>query len=54
MTCPLARAISARYSSHDFVGNPNILAWLLGRAPTTFKQFAQRELDALRAHSAAA
>ena len=29
------RAISARYSSHDFVGNPNVLAWLLGRPPTT-------------------
>lgn len=33
------RAISARYSSHDFVGNPNVLTWLLGRAPTTFEQF---------------
>ena len=27
------RAISARYSSHDFVGNPNVLSWLLGRPP---------------------
>src|SRR5271170_6912396 len=30
------RAITARYSSHDFVGNPNVLTWLLGRSPTTF------------------
>ena len=38
------RAISARYSSHDFVGNPNVLSWLLGRPPTTFEQFVRREL----------
>ena len=39
----LATAISARYSSHDFVGNPNVLAWLLGRAPTSYEAFARRE-----------
>lgn len=39
-----ARAISKRYSSHDFVGNPNVLTWLLGRNPTSFEQFVQREL----------
>ena len=43
------RAISKRYSSHDFVGNPNVLTWLLGRKPTTFEQFTQREFDAFRA-----
>lgn len=43
-----ARAISKRYSSHDFVGNPNALTWLLGREPTSFKQFAQREIAALQ------
>lgn len=37
------RAISARYSSHDFLGNPNVLTWLLGRAPTTFAQFVQAQ-----------
>lgn len=42
------RAISARYSSHDFVGNPNVLGWLLGRPPTTFREFVQREFDAFR------
>ncbi|MEU3509690.1 NmrA family NAD(P)-binding protein [Streptomyces longwoodensis] len=42
-----ARAISKRYSSHDFIGNPNVLTWLLGREPTTFKQFVERELATL-------
>jgi uncharacterized protein YbjT (DUF2867 family) len=42
----VSRAISKRYSSHDFVGNPNVLTWLLGRPPTTFEQFAQRAFDA--------
>lgn len=40
------RAISARYSSHDFVGNPNVLTWLLGRQPTTFAQFVKAQHDA--------
>lgn len=39
----MSRAIAARYSSHDFVGNPNVLTWLLGRSPTTFEAFARRE-----------
>ena len=34
-------AISKRYSSNDFIGNPNVLTWLLGRKPTTFEQFVQ-------------
>ncbi|WP_029144795.1 SDR family oxidoreductase [Microbacterium luticocti] len=37
------RSISARYSAHDFVGNPNVLTWLLGREPTSFAQFVRRE-----------
>ncbi|MFJ7300221.1 NmrA family NAD(P)-binding protein [Streptomyces sp. NPDC099088] len=40
------RAISARYSSHDFIGNPNVLTWLLGRRPTSFEQFVRREFRA--------
>lgn len=43
-----ARAISKRYSSHDFIGNSNVLTWLLGRNPTSFKQFVQRELSSLQ------
>jgi uncharacterized protein YbjT (DUF2867 family) len=42
----LLRAISKRYSSHDFIGNPNVLRWLLGREPTTFEQFVQSAFDA--------
>jgi len=38
---PVMRALSARYSAHDFVGNPNVLTWLLGRTPTTFEQWAR-------------
>ena len=44
-----ARAIAARYSAHDFVGNPNVLTWLLGRAPTSFEAFARREYTAFLA-----
>ena len=39
----LSRAIEARYSSHDFLGNPNVLTWLLGRPPTSFESFARNE-----------
>ncbi len=44
-----ARAISDRYSSHDFVGNPNVLSWLLQRQPTTFEEFVRGESDAFTA-----
>ena len=37
------RAISARYSAHDFVGNPNVLTWLLGREPTGFEEYVRRQ-----------
>ncbi|MHA7987386.1 NmrA family NAD(P)-binding protein [Rathayibacter sp. CAU 1779] len=40
------RGITATYSDHDFVGNPGVLTWLLGRRPTTFREFAQREAAA--------
>ena len=43
------RSISARYSAHDFVGNPNVLTWLLGRAPTTYEEFVRREWTAHQA-----
>ena len=39
------RAITARYSSHDFVGNPNVLTWLLGRSPTTFEAYVRNQHD---------
>ena len=40
------RSISKRYSSHDFIGNPNVLRWLLGREPTSFEQFVRRQYQA--------
>jgi uncharacterized protein YbjT (DUF2867 family) len=42
------RSISARYSAHDFIGNANVLTWLLGREPTTFEEFVRREWVAYR------
>jgi hypothetical protein len=40
------RAITARYSGFDFIGNPNVLTWLLGRPPTTFESYVKRQYDA--------
>ena len=37
------RSITARYSAHDFVGNPNVLSWLLGRKPTSFEAYVRRQ-----------
>lgn len=31
------------YAAHGLVGNPNVLGWLLGRAPTTLAAFAARQ-----------
>ncbi len=42
-------AITAHYSLHDFLGNPNVLGWLLGRPPTSFEGFVRREYAAFRA-----
>jgi uncharacterized protein YbjT (DUF2867 family) len=42
------RSISTRYSAHDFVGNPGVLTWLLGREPTSYEQFVRREWIAYR------
>jgi uncharacterized protein YbjT (DUF2867 family) len=42
------RAISLWYSQYDFIGNSNVLAWLLGRAPTTLQEFVSREWKAFQ------
>ncbi len=47
------RAIGAHYSRHDFVGNPNVLTWLLGRAPTSFESFVRREYAVFQASKGA-
>ncbi len=44
----VARMISARYSRCDFIGNSNVLTWLLGRRPTTFAEFVYREISRLQ------
>ncbi|WP_293879734.1 SDR family oxidoreductase, partial [Sphingomonas sp.] len=35
----VSQSLSARYSSNDFIGNPNVLTWLLGRQPRRFEEF---------------
>ena len=35
----VVRGITNRLRSHDFVGNPNVLTWLLGREPTAVDQY---------------
>lgn len=32
------------YGHYGFTGNPNVLRWLLGRAPTTFAEYVQSSL----------
>lgn len=35
-----------RYSRYGITGNPNVLGWLLGRPPTTLREYVTRELRA--------
>jgi hypothetical protein len=30
------------YEAYGFIGNPNVLKWLLGRSPSSFTEFAER------------
>lgn len=43
------RSITRYYSAHDFVGNPNVLGWLLGRKPTSFEDFVRSAYAAFTA-----
>jgi len=36
------RRMNAHYDAHGFLGNPNVLRWLLGRDPATFRDYVQR------------
>jgi hypothetical protein len=36
--------MNAHYDVHGLVGNPNMLRWLLGRAPTTLREFVSWKL----------
>ena len=46
-------ALKSWYGSHDFVGNPNVLSMLLGRAPRTVLEFLRAEFARLRDNPAA-
>ena len=43
------RSLHTCYSAHDFVGNANVLTWLLGRAPRSFEGFVREEHAAFAA-----
>jgi uncharacterized protein YbjT (DUF2867 family) len=36
------KAVSAWYNKFDFIGNGNVMRWLLGRDPTSYLEFAQK------------
>jgi uncharacterized protein YbjT (DUF2867 family) len=36
------RRMNAHYDAHGFLGNPNVLQWLLGRPATTFAEYVRR------------
>lgn len=38
----MIRSVATWYGQYDFLGNPNVLTWLLGRPPTTLDQFIAR------------
>lgn len=39
------RRLADTYSEYGIAGNPNVLTWLLGRKPTTFKEYVIREYN---------
>lgn len=43
------RAIGACYAKHDFVGNSNVLTWLLGRTPMSVEDYLRKEYARFRA-----
>ena len=43
------RAIGTCYSKYDFIGNPNVLRWLLGREPTSVGAYLRKEYQRYRA-----
>lgn len=47
-TGAMLESIARWYSAHDFVGNPGVLAWLLGRPPISFEVFARARVAELR------
>lgn len=41
------RKLADTYSTYGIAGNPNVLTWLLGRKPTTFAEYVEKELKRL-------
>lgn len=39
------RRLLAHYDSYGITGNPNVLTWLLGREPTSFRECTRRQLS---------
>jgi hypothetical protein len=39
------RIMNAHYDAHGFLGNPNVLQWLLGRPATTYAEYVKRLVD---------
>jgi uncharacterized protein YbjT (DUF2867 family) len=39
------RRLLGHYDSYGITGNPNVLTWLLGRNPTSFRKYAHRQLS---------
>ncbi len=50
----MIRSVALWYDQFDFAGNPNVLTWLLGRAPTTLDDYIRRQWERHQAASAAA
>lgn len=40
------RRLLEHYGSYGITGNPNVLTWLLGRRPMSFREFTRRQLSA--------
>ena len=36
------------YNEHGFIGNPNVLTWILGRKPNDFSSFIHRTMQSKR------
>ena len=43
------KTIGECYAKHDFVGNANVLTWLLGRTPTSVEDYVQKAFAEFRA-----
>ncbi len=40
------QVMNAHYDRHGFLGNPNILTWLIGRPPTRYRDYVRRLAEA--------